>query len=90
MNNYNDWSEKAFHYFKSYIRLVNDFVTEDFRAWCAGTGLPEPPDNRAFGGILVRARFAGLIEHCGYVKSQNPKAHRGTISKWKVIANAEL
>ncbi len=80
-----EWSEQAYNYLLDFIKANRGkrFMVEDFRAWCSDR-LPAPPSLRAFGGLIVRARNAGLIYCCGTDRVKNVKAHRANASVWVV------
>ena len=43
-----------------------EFLTEAFRVYAKQSGLiADPPDPRAWGGVMVAAKHVGLIESCG-------------------------
>lgn len=68
------WSEMAMEFVRRYLRRhKNPFLWEEVREWAESRGLPAPPDKRAWGGISIFARRAGLIEHAGVglAKSSN-------------------
>jgi hypothetical protein len=77
------WSDIAYGFLKEFIRIQKQsFLAEDFRM--AVTELiPEPPHNRAFGGLFMRAAKAGLITRVGFGPVKNWKAHRANASIWK-------
>jgi hypothetical protein len=78
-----DWSEKAFEFLKSFIIEHKKFLAEDVRYYSAGK-VPEPPSQRAWGSVIVRAAKAGLIRRVGYEQVKNVKAHRANASVWAV------
>lgn len=83
-----DWPEKAFVMFKDWLSGWTPgylFTIEEFRMIAQIRGLPDPPNNRAFGGIALRARIAGLIKSNGTVKVKNPKAHCCFASQWQKV-----
>lgn len=45
------------------------WLAEEFIAWFAEQGNPLPPDKRAFGAVITRARRDGIIRECGASKS---------------------
>jgi hypothetical protein len=48
--------------------------------------VPPPPDARAWGSVIMRARRAGLIEHAGYAQSLRRSRHAGIVSTWRRVA----
>ena len=83
---YQDWSEMAYKMLQDFIRFSDGdtFMCEDVRQYAEKfTSLPSPPNNRAWGGIIGRARKNGIIKHCGFSQVRNPKAHQANASLWK-------
>lgn len=76
------WSDLALDYLKRYPG--KQFMAEEVRVWAHKNGLAEPPHARAWGGVIVKAKKLGLIEHCGYGNVSNPKAHRTPASVWRM------
>ena len=78
-----NWSDLAFIFLSKFIKTNKVFMTEEVRN-ASKDFIPEPPSNRAWGGIVVKAKNAGLIKHNGYSQVKNPKAHRANASVWAV------
>lgn len=79
-----NWSDKAYKLFELYLKThPKDFLNEDFREFAAKMGLPEPPSLRAYGGIIRKAKTAGIIIRCGFRSVKNPKAHLTPASVWR-------
>lgn len=77
------WSDYAYDHFRAFVRRsTGPFMMEDFREYL-GSRLVEPPSLRAFGGIAVRARKAGLIKRAGFAQVKNPKAHCTPATLWE-------
>lgn len=71
-----NWSEKAIQLLRTYSKTVRDFITEDFREYAEANGLEVPTEPRAYGGIMVRAKKAGIIQSTGeYRCMKNAKSH---------------
>jgi hypothetical protein len=66
-----DWQDAAFQCVASYARTHAEFLTEDARL--EARQLPPPPDGRAWGAVMQRARREKIIERIGYkpAKSSN-------------------
>jgi hypothetical protein len=77
------WSEKAYKFLTNWIKTQYEFMTEDVRL-ASEKEIPKPPSNRAWGGIVVRAARAGLINKVGFSNVKNPKAHHTPASIWRV------
>jgi len=77
------WSDKALEILIKYLATHNDpFLTEDVRKWGEAM-IPDPPSKRAWGGVIVKARNAGIIKFIGFRATTNVKAHRTPASLWQ-------
>ena len=87
INNANDthdkWSDKAYNFLVGWIKTHHEFMTEDVRV-ASEKKIPKPPSNRAWGGIILKASRAGLINRVGFSNVKNVKAHRTPASIWRV------
>jgi hypothetical protein len=79
------WKDKALVSLTKFIFKFPDlqFQTEDVRAWAYRNGLPEPPNHRAWGGIISSAKRKGIIAFVGYENVDNPNAHCTPAAVWK-------
>lgn len=75
------WANQAFIFLRNYIKSNNHFMAEEVRKASEGI-VPNPPSERAWGGIIVRARKEKLIKRIGYQNVTNPKAHRTPAAVW--------
>ena len=80
-----NWSQQAYDFLLIYIKFHHQFLAEDVRTDSNFLGVPEPPSKRAWGGIIVRAKKAGLIKSIGFRSVKNPKAHCTPATLWEVI-----
>lgn len=80
-----NWSDNAYALFRSFLQVhKGEFQAEDFRAYTTGL-LPVPPSLRAYGGVILRARFNGLITKVDIRPVSNSKAHGANASVWKRV-----
>jgi hypothetical protein len=79
-----NWSEQAYQFLLEYIKDREEFITEDVRQ-AAIDHVPQPPNQKAWGGVIVRAKKSGLITRKGYVSRKNPIAHCATVTLWEVL-----
>jgi len=77
--------DRAFFYLQRFIQDINgeEFLGEDVRNFAHEQGLQLPPDNRAWGGVMIRAARAGLIKKNGYRVCKNRKAHNSPMTIWQ-------
>lgn len=75
------WSEIAYKFLLEYVKTTRQFMTEDLREASSGK-VPEPPSLRAWGGIVTRARKAGIIIPAGYKSVKNVRAHCTPAQVW--------
>lgn len=79
-----NWSDIAYGFLLGYARSHSEFMIEDMRMASVGL-VPEPPSNRAWGGIAVRAAKNNIIKRKGFQNVKNVKAHRTPATLWEVI-----
>lgn len=82
------WNDKAFDMFKEWLSgwpSSFTFLMEDFRKCAQIRGLPDPPSARSFGGIALRAKFAGLIKSNGLKPTTSVTAHRCYANEWQKV-----
>lgn len=77
------WRELAFFHVTQYPGDV--FSSEDVREYAYALGLPKPPDERAWGYVITRAKRTGLIEFHGMSQQRAPHCHKGYSTIWKRI-----
>jgi hypothetical protein len=81
-----NWSEHAMSLLKKYLRHhTGEFMTEDVRKYAEDILFPSPPDDRAWGGIMVRAKNAGLIRKIRLQECKNKSGHRHPVGVWKKV-----
>ncbi|MGE5944096.1 MAG: hypothetical protein ACM31G_07135 [Flavobacteriales bacterium] len=78
------WSDKAFNFLLEFIKTNKVFMAEDVRTE-AENKIEIPPSDRAWGGIMYRARMSGLIKRSGFAMVKNPKAHCTPATVWQVV-----
>ena len=80
------WNQMAFEAFVRYVAAVKEpFMTEEVRWYAEALGVPEPPDNRAWGAVAMRAKRAGLIVSTGYAPQKSVNTHRSPKTLWKSV-----
>jgi len=80
-----EWSERAYGKLRAYVAGLHSgalFTCEVVRDYAERSGLPPPPDKRAWGGIMVRGRHAGLFRKHGFTIATDPKVHCNPVSQW--------
>jgi len=61
-----DWPDTAYSYLLRFAATEPEpWTAEQFREWAKAKGLPNPPDLRAFGGVVFRAKRLGMIRRVG-------------------------
>jgi hypothetical protein len=83
------WSEKAeaaLLVYRDFLGRNKRFMCEDFRHWAIDNGiLPEPPNNKAFGGVMTRARKRGVVVRGPGDYSKDPKSHSAPSNDWLFV-----
>ena len=75
------WKDQALEYVRRFPG--KEFMTEDVRQYAYRHGFPNPPSERAWGGVMVAACKEGLIERVGFAAVSNPNAHRTPATVWR-------
>lgn len=71
------WSERAYQHLIAYAKQHREFMTEDMR-----NEFEPPPNMRAWGAIVVRAKKSNIIKFLRYGQRKNPVAHNSTVTVW--------
>lgn len=77
------WNEQAYSMLLSFAADHFEFMTEDVRVWAHGEGLPQPPDARAWGSVVLRAVRAKAVFRDHYRKTRIPPAHACDRPVWR-------
>ncbi len=81
-----NWSATAYFTLRAFVRhREHAFTAENVRAFATEKGLPEAPDNRAWGSILTRAAKEGLIRKTGYRQAEGRACHMHPVTLWRVV-----
>jgi len=78
-----EWGEQAYGALRRFLAMLrpDEFTTEDVREW--SDTIPEPPDRRAWGHVMMRAARAGEIRKVGYRAHRDPSRHKGVSTVWR-------
>jgi hypothetical protein len=78
-----DWSDRAYAFLLNFLANHNGtFMAEEVRVSAELMGLPDPPTKRAWGGVMLRAKYKDLIWKCGTRPVKNPDANCANASVW--------
>ena len=81
--NEHGWQEQALMFLMKFPE--KRFQAEDVRSWAYSQGLTTPPNDRAWGAVIRKAKNQGCIRHVGYDAVSNPNAHRTPASVWERV-----
>jgi hypothetical protein len=81
------WKELAYAALKEYRNVSNTFMTEDISNYAYTKGLDNPPDGRAWGAIIHKAKKDGIIVKVGYAPKKTKHCHSQPISVWEFTKN---
>lgn len=82
------WRELAFFYLTQYPG--QSFTSEDVREYAYSLGMPKPPDERAWGYVMTRAKNAGLILFEGMTVQRAPHCHKGYSTIWNKVKDTGI
>jgi len=69
-----EWSDRAFEMVVVYTAQNGTaFCTDQVRQWATANGLDEPPNRYSWGGVMLRAKRAGLIHKVGMATHHYPE-----------------
>ena len=79
------WADAAMASVHSFKAAFNGdkFLTEDVRIFAENNGLPKPPDKRAWGAIILRAKRDGIVKSCGFAMTHSPEYNAGPKTAWR-------
>jgi len=75
------WSEQAERFLKNWIRPETPFTIEQ-AVEASEMVIPQPPTNKAWGGVIVRLKRQGFVKALGIVKAKKASSHTGYITQW--------
>ena len=74
------WMDHAYQVVRYVAQTHNEFTADHLHHAGAHLGLPQPPDPRAWGPVMMKARKVGIIVKTGkYKPSRRPTCHRRPI-----------
>lgn len=82
-NTHKGWTDKAIDFLVLFARSNFTFMAEDVRVFAEENGLPTPPDKRAWGAAIRKARKLGLIEMIGYGPQRSVNCHGAPKAIWR-------
>lgn len=65
-----EWLEKALGYVRLHALVHREFLTEDVKAMAEADGLVLASDHRAWGGVMRKAKDAGIVKANGYAPAR--------------------
>jgi hypothetical protein len=75
------WLNLAIDAIRRYARNKQQFTTEQVRN--ANPDLPDPPDKRAWGAAIRKAKKEGFIEPAGWVRAESLTVHGMVVTLWR-------
>ncbi len=85
---HNDWQKQALDFLYLYARDHDRFSGEMVRMLSKGI-VPEAPSARTWGAVLLTGARQGWIRQVGYIKVDNPKAHKANAALWESLIRNE-
>lgn len=86
--NHPGWKIQAYDMLKDWLKgwpAGMRFTIEEFRQVAQIHGLPDPPNARAFGGLAIKAKCAGLIKSVDLIKTTSKTAHGCFATLWEKL-----
>ena len=77
-----DWPDRAYSFLLAFAARHETFQSEDVSdASKRDSNFPQPPTDRAWGSLYVKAQNAGVIEPCGMARSR--RRHASVCILWR-------
>lgn len=77
-----DWPDRAYAFLLAFAKSHETFQSEDVSdASKRDPSFPQPPTDRAWGSLYVKAQNAGAIEPCGMARSR--RRHASVCILWQ-------
>jgi len=83
-NTHYKWSDTAYSFLIDYSKKYSSFMMEDVILASKGS-VPEPPTNRAWGGVVRKAAKEGKLVNLGFQKKKSEGSHSTPAVLWGVI-----
>lgn len=82
-----NWSDIAYNKLKEFLQIFSDpFQAEEVRSFSAvDDEFPDPPSNRSWGGVFLKAANAGLIRKIGSQNTKAVKSHCTPAALWQKV-----
>ena len=79
-----EWIARAYMLIRTLAKYKEEFTADTVHIAAANVGMPTPPDPRAWGPVMMKARRVGIIVKTGkYVPSERPACHRRPIPVYR-------
>jgi hypothetical protein len=84
-----DWNKRAMQFLEQFIDELKaeTFLCEDLRIYAYEKNFEAPPDERAWGQIIMKAARRRLIENVGLAHARDKKVHANITTCWKRVSN---
>lgn len=81
-----EWAATAYTFLGVFARKNQTFTTEQVREAATRAGeVLEPPDRRAWGGVVKKAVRTGMLRRCGFVQATDPRVHMNIVALWQSL-----
>lgn len=77
------WRETAYEFLRGFLAAHSLFISEDVSEASKAAGMAQPPTDRAWGPLYVRAVKAGLMVQDGTGRSR--RRHASICPRWKSL-----
>ena len=78
-----DWADMAYAFLVEFAQQHPTFISEDVSGASKVAGFPQPPTDRAWGAVYLRASKAGVIVQDGTGRSA--RRHASICPKWRSL-----
>lgn len=85
----NGWGATAYSFLVLHAQKNASFTTEELRKASHGE-VPIPPDARAWGAIMAKARRRAVVEPLGYESAKDPRVHLRPVQRFRSLLYSTL
>lgn len=80
------WKDLADGYLLEFLaQHKGTFLAEQVREFAYKRGLPRPPSERSWGGVMMRGSGKEIIKWAGNAQVSNRRAHSATAALWEAF-----
>lgn len=81
-----EWQERALRLVRIHATNHSTLTCDGMRLWVEATGFDRPPDARAWGAVMLRAKREAIVEPTDrFEVSADPACHKSPVRVWRSL-----